>query len=206
MAEPITPVRLQKAHLDQAAAVLARAFQADPAYVHLFPDKDERQRSLRALWSGVIAYSRVYGDVYTIPGVGGAACWLAPGKTESTVWRTLRTRLVLVRAVIKFNGDARRRFLAVLDSLDATHKQIMTRHHWYLWALGVDPDHQGKGLGSALIAPVLAQTDSTGTPCYLEAMTEANVRFYEKRGFEVVHEGTLPGEDLAFWAMKREPR
>jgi MFS family permease len=50
--------------------------------------------------------------------------------------------------------------------------------HWYLWLLGVDPDRQGQGVGSALLAPILARADAEGLPCALETLTERNVWFY----------------------------
>lgn len=33
-----------------------------------------------------------------------------------------------------------------------------------------------------------------------------NVRFYRRRGFEVVHEGEVPDHGLEMWAMLRHPR
>jgi len=90
--------------------------------------------------------------------------------------------------------------------MDKIHKQIMDdKPHWYLWVLGVAPDSQGKGIGSRLIQPVLDCSDKEQISCYLETETERNVAFYEKRGFEVVSEGEVPGYDLKLWSLLREP-
>jgi GNAT superfamily N-acetyltransferase len=205
MTKIIGPVRLVDCQRNQAAEVLVKAFQTDPAYTQLFPAPDERARSLRGLWRGVIGYCLVYGEVYTTPAVSGAACWLSPGNTKVTLWRTLRTGFLLPRAVMRFDRQARRRFMDVLAYMDGIHERLMSQPHWYLWALGVEPVHQGQGVGSALITPVLARADAARVPCYLETLDERNVPFYEKRGFAVAHEADGPGQGLRVWIMVREP-
>ena len=69
--------------------------------------------------------------------------------------------------------------------------------------LGGDRDKQGQGVGSSLVAPMLARADAEGLPCYLETMKERNVAFYEKHGFQVVVEDDLPKGGPHFWTMKR---
>jgi ribosomal protein S18 acetylase RimI-like enzyme len=86
----------------------------------------------------------------------------------------------------------------------------MARHHpherhWYLPVLGTDPAHQGRGVGSALLTPVLARADAEGLPVYLESSKEKNIPFYRRHGFEVV--STIRLEDgPAIWPMLRTPR
>lgn len=198
-------VRLERDRKAQAVDVLARAFLADPMYTSLIPDAGERAQSLRWLWSGLLAYCLRYGEVYTTAAVQGVACWLPPGQTNVTLWRTLRTGMALPRAMMRFSKEARRRTLALLAYVDGLHAEI-TESHWYLWVLGVDPDAQGQGIGGRLITPVLARADASATACYLETETEPNVAFYERRGFEVQHAGLVPGETIRLWTMLRKPQ
>ena len=201
-----TPILLAPAQKHQACDVLAAAFQEDPMYKQIFPDPDERAKSLRLLWDAVVGYGLIYGEVYTTPSVNGVACWLSPGNTEVNLWRLFRTGFALQRAVTRFSKDGRKQFLDGLGHLDKIHKQIMgDKPHWYLWVLGVAPDSQGQGIGGQLIQPVLACTDKEQIACYLETETERNVAFYKKRGFKVVSEGNVPGYDLKLWTMLREP-
>jgi GNAT superfamily N-acetyltransferase len=51
--------------------------------------------------------------------------------------------------------------------------------HWYLPLIGVDPVHQRKGYGSALLQHVLLQCDRDHAPAYLESTNPANIRLYE---------------------------
>jgi ribosomal protein S18 acetylase RimI-like enzyme len=78
--------------------------------------------------------------------------------------------------------------------------------HWYLATLGTAVEMQGRGVGSALLRPVLSHCDAAGLPCYLESSKERNVPFYRRHGFEVVHELKLPDDGPPIWTMWREPR
>jgi ribosomal protein S18 acetylase RimI-like enzyme len=77
--------------------------------------------------------------------------------------------------------------------------------HWYLAVLGTEPELQGRGLGSAVLAPVLEQADRDGVAAYLESSKESNIAFYARHGFRVSGEVRLPrGPKL--WPMWRDPR
>ncbi|MFF1296482.1 MULTISPECIES: GNAT family N-acetyltransferase [unclassified Streptomyces] len=80
------------------------------------------------------------------------------------------------------------------------------RAHEYLWMIGVAPEHQGQGLGTALIASVLDRCDREGLCAYLEASSARSRALYERLGFEP----TGPALDLPdgprMWPMWREPR
>jgi ribosomal protein S18 acetylase RimI-like enzyme len=204
----IEVVRLASGQRAQAADVLAQAFETDVMYAHLFRDRDEAHRVLSRLFAGVVAHARAFGEVWTTPDLEGAACWVAPGKAKLTLWRALRTGFTLQRAVASFRPQARERFLAGESHVDHLHRQLMPDPHWYLWALGVAPDRQGRGIGGALLSPLLARADAEGMACYLETQTEENVSFYERRGFDVLAADELPGQHVTvpMWYMAREPQ
>jgi len=99
---------------------------------------------------------------------------------------------------------SRGRFLREMKQIDQIHCEIMPKPHWYLWALGVAPEHQGQGIGGDLLSPTLMQVQEMGFPCYLETETEGNVAFYTKRGFEVAHEEEFSESGFRLWFMVRK--
>jgi len=190
---------------DLAAKVLTDAFMDDPMYQAIFPLPEVRAKALNDVWSGLLKYSQRYGEVYTTPDVAGAACWLSPGNTEVTIVGQMRTGFALFRAVMKFSPQERTNFMHAMDFIDVEHKRLVHGPHWYLWALGVSPDYQRKGIGGRLLEPVLTQADEAVIPCYLEAVTEPNVAFYKKQGFRVIWDGDSPIPSVHVWMMLRDP-
>ncbi|MCU1375261.1 MAG: GCN5-related N-acetyltransferase, partial [Actinomycetia bacterium] len=71
--------------------------------------------------------------------------------------------------------------------------------------LATDPTVQGRGIGSALLAPVLEECDRDGLPAYLETQKEANVSWYGRAGFVLRDEIRLPATPPV-WCLWREPR
>jgi ribosomal protein S18 acetylase RimI-like enzyme len=77
--------------------------------------------------------------------------------------------------------------------------------HWYLPLIGVDPAHQAKGIGDALMAYALERCDRDKVPAYLESSNPRNVPFYQRHGFEpigAIQAGTSP----TLVPMLRKPR
>jgi GNAT superfamily N-acetyltransferase len=76
--------------------------------------------------------------------------------------------------------------------------------HWYLSLLGIDPPHQGRGRGRALLDAWLAEVDAGGHPSYLETDLEANLAFYARASFGVQHEIDVLG--VRIWCLWRPGR
>lgn len=197
----ITP--LKKTQIDPSVRVLTAAFDDDAMWKGILPDTTERNRVMPTLWRGVIAYCRQYGIVNTTPDVTGIAAWTKPGHAYPTLWKQIRTGFLLSRSVLLMSKQSRDRFLRIMKQIDGLHHQLMPQPHWYLWALGVDPAHQGRGIGGSLLAPTLARARKAGFPCYLETQNEDNVRFYRKQGFELLHDAEFPEVSLQLWFMHK---
>lgn len=79
--------------------------------------------------------------------------------------------------------------------------------HHYLFILGVDPPHQGRGVGAALLRALCDRADRSRSPAYLETDKESSVRLYERHGFVVREDLTIPElGGLRTWTMWRPPR
>jgi GNAT superfamily N-acetyltransferase len=87
--------------------------------------------------------------------------------------------------VIQDTVTAARReaMFSMFEQMDAHHPR---EAHWHLPLIGVDPAHQGKGVGAALLRQVLNACDSQKVLAYLEATSVRNVPLYERHGFEAL--------------------
>jgi len=106
----------------------------------------------------------------------------------SSLWLDIK----LVFGVIGFS-----RLLKVLRREKMINMQHPHQPFCYLWFIGVDPALQGKGMGSGLLAALLAKMDAQDLPVYLETSAGRNISFYQKFGFQVFHQIDL-GYSLFF--------
>src|SRR5260370_13757896 len=157
-------LRLAEQDNERASEALARAFYTDPMVQCLVPNDAKRTHLLPSFFGLVVRYCLRYGEVYTTSALEGAACWLTPGNTTPTFARILRTGVDV--SPLDFRLAGLLRILQISAYTDAAHARAAPGQHWDLWALGVDPPHQGQGMGCALIHPELARADPYRLPPY----------------------------------------
>jgi GNAT superfamily N-acetyltransferase len=180
----------------ELASMLARAFEDDPIYLWSFGESNlqwsrrffrwqlRRLLSQRATW--------------TTDTRGGAAVWALPDQWRETTAELLRLIVITTPAI-------RKRLRAVVTGLALIDERHPVEPHLYLALLGVEPEQQGHGIGSALLAPGLELCDRNGLPAYLETGRERNVGFYLRHGFAETGRVDVPGGPRV-WTLWREPR
>jgi ribosomal protein S18 acetylase RimI-like enzyme len=189
------------ADVDDVADALVRAFADDPLMMYLFQTDEGRAKKSRMFFvtDAKRAIGKAKGRVETSDDgdAKGGAIWFAPNQ-----WRTGGLELLGQLPMLFQMGRETPRALNVLSQVEKVHPK---EPHWYLGVLGTDPKHQGKGVGSALLAPVLAKCDEEGVPAYLESSKERNILFYERHGFQVMSELKLKNGPT-LWPMWRDPK
>lgn len=186
----------------QLARALAAAFHDDPVLGH-WCLADESRRTARMERAFEIFLRRVHlphNECYTTSQeVIGGALWLPPGK-----WRIgMAKQLGLIPALTGALGRSLPRLLRLLSFTESQH---LSEPHYYLPLVGVRPEFQGRGIGTALMTPVLERCDQAACPAYLEATSPLNRALYERLGFAVMQEVRLPGDGPLLWLMRRPPR
>lgn len=202
MTSPVV-VPLKREQLSEAAASLARAFQDDPLQTHVFPDPVERAARSPAHFVPLLEYGLRYGTVLTTAGEStGSAVWLPPGNTHVTDERAAAAGLDRLPELL--GVEAATRFFAALSAVEPFHRTDVPADHWYVLVVGVEPAAQGRGVGGALLAPILEQADRDGLPCYLETAQPRNIGFYEHLGFRVLREVVSAENGLRLWTFRRD--
>lgn len=193
--------RATDADIPAMAAVLARAFARDPFFSWLAGDAPERNLRMRMGWAGILRRASAgLRETWTTADLAGVAIWLPPGRDASSFLDALRMVPVLAR----LSGWRRlREVAATSELLEKRRRTHVPAPHWYLSALGVDPERQHQGIGSALLSLGLERADAEAMPAYLEAATARSVLLYERHGFEVVEELIIPRTDVRGWLMLR---
>jgi ribosomal protein S18 acetylase RimI-like enzyme len=197
-------VRLGAAGYAPARQTLGRAFFAYNLMVYAAADDARRRRGATTVYGSILADSFRHGEVYTTDDGAGVACWLPPGCGVPGLWRQIRAGMLAIP--FQFGPVGFRRLIAYENVSRRLHHTYAPMPHWYLYAIGVEPQLQGQGIGSLLLSQMAARVDAAGMPCYLDTHQEQNVRLYQRHGFEVAECSTPEGHPIPVWAMVRKPR
>lgn len=186
---------------DRLGASMALAFRDEPNFAFMLPDHPSRERPLEWFFGSFLLQLGIRrGEVYATRDRDGGAVWMRP---SSRVAFLDAVRAGAFALPFHFGLANARRSLAVGEQLDQIRKTAAPEMHWYLAALGVRPAAQGRGIGTALLQPVLARADAGGMPCYLETFRERAAVFYQRMGFEIVQTHAARGGGPTFWCMAR---
>ncbi|MEO6794968.1 MAG: GNAT family N-acetyltransferase [Mycobacterium sp.] len=192
-----------KPDIKPLAATLGRAFYDDPVSMWMLPDDATRAAQLTAFFATSTRHHHLGGGGVEVAcdgsTVGAAALWDPPGRWKQSTWTQLRMLPTLVRAFGFRISQGR----TISDLLEANHPE---EPHWYLAVIGSDPSVRGRGFGQAVMQPRLDLCDAEYCPAYLESSKLENVPYYERFGFQVIGEITLPGGGPTLWRMRRDPR
>ncbi|MEV0111887.1 GNAT family N-acetyltransferase [Streptomyces sp. NPDC050844] len=181
--------------------LLDAAFQDDPVSGWVFPDQEHRRERHGALMAAFldIALSEGYVDI-TEDGAAVALWWSVPAGNheDGTDGEDGPARL---RAAV----DPANTRIEVIGRL-TSDAHPSDRAHQYLHMIGVSPERQGEGLGSALINAVLDRCDREGLHAYLEASSSRSRALYTRLGFAFTGNAIDLPDGPQLWPMWREPQ
>jgi ribosomal protein S18 acetylase RimI-like enzyme len=183
------------ADAERCVAVLTLAFGSDPPCRWAWPDPQQYLEAFPRFARAFGGRAIDLGTAHYAEGFSGVAWWLPPGAAPDEA--------SLVRVIQETVADARQDALfSMVEQMEAFHPR---ETHWHLPLIGVDPAHQGKGIGAALLRHVLSACDHQKVLAYLEATSPRNVLLYERHGFEAL--GSIQGADAPpVVPMVRKPR
>lgn len=135
--------------------------------------------------------------------VTGVACWFGPERYGPSPDALGAHGF---GAVVEAAGEqATGRLVAMVGELERQHAELVSEPHLRLEFFGVVPSSQRAGIGTALIEHGHHRADELGLPCYLETFTLPNVRYYERRGYQLIREYEV-GEAVPVFALIRAPQ
>lgn len=191
---------MRNSDADASARSLADAFGDDPVMGWAGKFDDNRER-LVPLWRLIINFRIGKSDplLFTTEDNEANAVWDAPGDTDIATIDLVKGLPSMLRS---FRTGVPR-LLRMIQAMDKAHPK---EPHYYLLAIGVSHTRQGRGLGSAVIQPMLDRCDQEGLPAYLENTKPKNEAFYARHGFERRGTLDLPAGCPSVMPMWRTPR
>ena len=181
----------------QLGDITAEAFAEDPFNLWIFG----KARALRPLFRIMARDIYLKNGFCHMAGDGGATMW---GTHESNLRFPPLSMISLILAQMMYGSKgAMKRGMAAGEAMAAHHPE---EPHLYLFTVGTRKAARGKGIGKALLSPVLAAADRDGLPVYLENTNPVNDGFYRSLGFEKRGEFHVDETAPIVTTMWRTPR
>ncbi|MDR6866393.1 ribosomal protein S18 acetylase RimI-like enzyme [Microbacterium resistens] len=189
MQNPPVIRRATASDLPAAAEVLAAAFSSYPWTRWSIPAEGYADR-LEELQHLYLVHALDHGLVLVDERVRSVAAFLPPDAPSLAA--------DVEERVAALHGDR----LAALAELSVPEAPDGA---WTLATVGVDPAHQGAGLGTAITAAGLEEIDGDPAPVALETSDDRNVRLYQRLGFVIDATTTIP-DGPPVYSMSRPRR
>ncbi|HEY8635966.1 MAG TPA: GNAT family N-acetyltransferase [Candidatus Limnocylindrales bacterium] len=159
------------ADTDAVVALLTHAFHDDPGIAIIEPEASRRDAASAAFFRPFLMASLDEATAAEVVGSSpiGAAIWYGPDRYGPS-----ETGLAAAFGASQdtpMTPEAFGRLVGFVGQLDGLHARLMSeeRHH-RLDFLGVDPAHQGQGIGGQLLDAGIARAEAARLPIYLETM------------------------------------
>lgn len=172
---PPKAVTVDPVDTDRTIASLVAAFIADPFIRWMFPEPKQYFDCFPQVLMHYAGGAFEHSSAYRSDDFKAAALWLPPGVSPNEE----AVAAVMQQGVAP---ELQEEVFGVLEQLSTGHPE---EAHWYLPAIGVDPQSQGKGYGSLLMACGLKACDQGHVAAYLEATNPVGIPLYQRFGFEV---------------------
>jgi ribosomal protein S18 acetylase RimI-like enzyme len=188
--------RATAAETDTVAAVLAEAFLYGDLGPWLVLNVDTRFKVYGPYFRLLTEGAQAAGWIDVTDDLAAVALWYPVGDRLDLDIANYDTRLA------QACGQHLHRFVT-LDRVMHAHHPTGSPHH-YLAHLGVHPDRQRQGLGSALREHHHRRLDAEGVPAYLEATGNRNGALYRRHGY-LPREAYRVPKGPALYPMWRRP-
>ncbi|MGK7948165.1 MAG: GNAT family N-acetyltransferase [Xenococcaceae cyanobacterium] len=212
----INTVELTPKDFDRAAALLAEAFYDNPLHVYIFPNPNNRLKAIRWMLRGNLnknlnsrknigqSFALVEPKRYhRVRKIKAMAFWNPPHGDAVSFFSLVQEGLLTMP--LRFGWDSFSHLFEVIEEIEIVKKQTLNdTPAWYLNNMVVAPDLRSKGIGTKILSQQLHQVvEPSGFPAVLVTQREANVRFYQRLGFEVATESLVGSGEYAFtnWCM-----
>jgi ribosomal protein S18 acetylase RimI-like enzyme len=185
--------------IEHIARLFAASFMRDPVFDWMVKTGEGRLPALANFFRWVLkAQTIAPGETWMRPDGLAAAAWIPPGVEDSSSFFIDQLRLTPL--LMQLTGVSRlSRGVALAGAMD----DHPSEPHFYLAFVGVAPNRQRRGMGTALLEETLARVDKAGAPAYLENSNPKNLPLYQRLGFRVIKEVRARPEAPPLFAMWR---
>lgn len=197
-------VPLGREAVERGAEVLSKAFLQDPLFLQMFKDhgnpKNMKAFFLFILYKSLLLKELLLGVELEGQLVGIASIELPTSITGAKLLLSPAFLYQIIMLMLQIPG---RSFAFINQYMKRTSAARPKASHHYLVFIGVDPNHQRKGIGRYLLKYIdeIVERDTASIGIGLDTENPENVAFYEYLGYKKVK--AVPLEAITLYCMFR---
>ncbi len=177
---------------------MVESFLNTEIFSYIIKDEKRRKSFLDVLMKNTLKDGIRYGKVYITDDAKAVSVWVNSSfqKDFFSVIDNAFLNLHLIK-------EEKERFLEYVEYKNLTKQMVVKdEEHWMLSLICVAKDYQQKGYGTALLKYGANITKRTRRPCFLETHSKEGTRLYQKIGYRIVSETTIPNTIMTNYLMK----
>jgi len=188
--------------LDDAAFLMARAFQEDPLMKYLISDPAKRVNMLPKFFKVFLKTSILNHQAFGVGAASleGVVIWSFPHQKRidfTGLFQAGLLKLVFEGFLFPFL-----KAIKVFRTIEDLQTKYLKEDDYYLNFFAVAPECQGHGCASKLVKPFLKNADLASAGVYVDTMTLSNTKMYEHFGFRLRERDQIR-DDFNIWALYR---
>lgn len=174
-------INAQRKDKTRIIEILCQSFQSDPQINYILGSNGNKNKKLMRLMAYSFEFGLANGKVEISEDKNSVAIWKASNSKKMTI--NLFYESMLFFFTFGWSGITR---ISAMEKKIAAFYPYKTIFN-YLWILGTNPSEQGKGYGTAIISKAINRFEQDKVPLYLETSTDSNLKYYQRKGFELYH-------------------
>lgn len=162
--------------------ILHKSFMENKSTNFVIKQDAKKETRIKILLEYSYAKGEQQGKIYLSPDNNACAIVLFPEQEKTT----LKGLYYMIKLLFGSIGLFR---VGKITNREKTIKKYHPNYEFiHLWYIGVNPDQQGKGLGTQLMNRIIEDSKKLNKPIFLETSNEKNFPFYERLGFKRIAE------------------
>jgi GNAT superfamily N-acetyltransferase len=190
-------INAQRKDKTRIIEILCQSFQNDPQINYILGSNGNKNKKLMRLMAYSFEFGLANGKVEISEDKNSVAIWKSSNSKKMTI--NLFYESILFFFTFGWSGIKR---ISAMEKKIAAFYPDKTIFN-YLWILGTNPNEQGKGYGTAILSKAINNFEQNKVPIYLETCTDFNLKYYQRKGFELYHSMILDSEtQLPIYLMR----
>jgi GNAT superfamily N-acetyltransferase len=181
-------INAQRKDKTRIIEILCQSFQNDPQINYILGSNGNKNKKLMRLMAYSFEFGLANGKVEISEDKNSVAIWKSSNSKKMTI--NLFYESILFFFTFGWSGINR---ISAMEKKIAAFYPDKTIFN-YLWILGTNPNEQGKGYGTAILSKAINNFEQNKVPIYLETSTDSNLKYYQRKRFELYHSMILDSE------------